>query len=199
MGYLKNKTMDKDTKLYSLIGVTALEEGFGKDFNDCFEELDINSKLIPLNIREDDIGFFLNGFKDSQIKAAYFTKEYWISIATLIDDVSEEVKASQMADIVTVVDGKNIADVVYGKAVVELLKSKVDLSQSTISFANHYPTSLSILFNLEKEVTKELSLVKKEANIVIDEVITVNGDELKYEEIIKQIAKIKTKEWKNDG
>ena len=199
MGYLKDKTMDKDTKLYSLIGVNALEEGFGKDFNDCFEELDINSKVIPLNIREDDMGFFLNGFKDSQIKAAYFAKEYWLTIPTLLDELSDEVKASQMADVVTVVDGKNIADVVYGRAVVELFKSKVDLSQSTISFSNHYPTSLNIIFNLEKEVTKELSLVKKEANIVIDEVITINGDELKYEDIIKQIAKIKTKEWKNDG
>jgi len=199
MGYLKEKTMDKDTKLYSLIGVSALEDGLAKDFNDFFKELDINSKVIPLNIREDDIGFFLNGFKDSQIKAAYFTQEYWTTIASLVEDSSDEVKACQMADTISVVDGKNIADVVYGKAVVELLKTKIDLANSTISFANHYPTSLSIIFNLEKETTKELSLIKKESDVVVDEAITIHGKELKYEEIIKQIAKIKTKEWNNNG
>lgn len=58
MGYLNDKMMDRQTTLYSLIGTDVLSAGLEMEFNEKFKEIDINSKILPLNIREDDIGFF---------------------------------------------------------------------------------------------------------------------------------------------
>ena len=195
MGYLKEKTMDKDTILYSLIGASALENGHGAKFNDCFSEMDINHKVIPLNIREDDIGFFLNGFKDSQIKAAYFEKEYWNVLPELLDDVSDEVKTCGIADVVTIIDGKNVAELVYGKAVTSIIKNKFDLKTVSISLCKHIPTTLSIIYHLEKLECPNLSLTKCDATILLDDEITIDGVKLEYDEILEEIAKIKTKQW----
>jgi len=197
MGYLNDKMMDRQTTLYSLIGTDVLSAGLEMEFNEKFKEIDINSKILPLNIREDDIGFFLNGFKDSQMKAAYFTKEYWTVLPELLVDMSDEVKACGIADIVSVKNAHNIAEVVYGKAVTSLIKKMLDLENSTISFSNHLPTSLSILYNLEREKTGQMSLLHKESDIMIGEDIVIKGRKIEYEQILKEIADIKTKEWAN--
>jgi hypothetical protein len=198
MGYVSEKAMDKDTTLYSIIGSSAVENSLEEPFNSIFKEMDINAKVIPLNIREDDIGFFLNGFKSSKIEAAYFEKEYWYILSKLLEDKTLEAKTCGMVDIVSVVDGKLMASVVYGRAVVELLKSRVDLSKSTISIANQNPSSMSILYNLEKELTGSIVLKKQEADIVIDDTITIGSDVVKYSDIVEMIAKIKVKEWSSE-
>lgn len=131
------------------------------------------------------------------MKAAYFTKEYWTVLPELLVDMSDEVKACGIADIVSVKNAHNIAEVVYGKAVTSLIKKMLDLENSTISFSNHLPTSLSILYNLEREKTGQMSLLHKESDIMIGEDIVIKGRKIEYEQILKEIADIKTKEWAN--
>ena len=101
MGY-PIEMIDKETSLYSLIGENAIESKKDTLFNDCFKASDVNAKMMPLNIRMDDIGFFIFGFKDSQIKAGYFQKEYWSRLHELLEDMSEEAKLCGIVDTIDV-------------------------------------------------------------------------------------------------
>ncbi|RUM63755.1 MAG: hypothetical protein DSZ05_08185 [Sulfurospirillum sp.] len=57
MGYPIDK-IGPQTRLFSLIGANAIESGRESLFNNAFQQLDADCKMMPLNIREDDLGFF---------------------------------------------------------------------------------------------------------------------------------------------
>lgn len=123
MGY-PIEMIDKETALFSLIGESAIESKKDSLFNNYFKADDVNAKMMPLNIRMDDIGFFIFGFKDSQIKAGYFQKEYWLRLHDILDEMSEEAKVCGIVDTIDVVEGKNIAYLSQGRATESLLNTK---------------------------------------------------------------------------
>jgi len=220
MGY-PVEMIGKDTALYSLIGVNAIEEANAELFNKHLIEKDFDAKMMPLNIRQDDIGFFINGFKDSKIKEAYFSKEYWQTLYELLEEVNDEVKVCGMCDTIKVIDKQNIGEVYYGKACASLIEENM-----RVAIYGNSPTAKSFLYNVVKKSPKliiladmivenclEMSTIipdaissdiqRAEANsvdadIVYDsttQTLKIGDNVLNYQDILEKIAQIKTKEW----
>jgi len=153
MGY-PIEMINKDTSLYALIGQNAIESKQEAIFNDFFKLLDVNAKMMPLNIRADDIGFFIHGLRESQIKAAYFQKEYWTTLFELLEDMSEEAKICGICDMITVKNKTNKAGLIQGEAAVALLNAK----DKVIAIYGNTPSVKSILYHLVKQNPKEIIL-----------------------------------------
>jgi shikimate 5-dehydrogenase len=241
MGY-PIEMIDKETTLFSLIGENAIESKKDKLFNDFFKADDVNAKMMPLNIRMDDIGFFIYGFKDSQIKGGYFQQEYWSRLYDLLDEMSEEAKLCGIIDTIDVRDKTNIAYLSQGKAAVSLLKPKdkkvaicgnsasiksilyhlVKASPGEIIFYDEVVENcMELMAMVPKEIKVDVERIKepimiKEADIMIDTclndtvtyhdniptILQLHYNKSKYltfNDIEKEIAKIKTKEWMNNG
>lgn len=157
MGY-PVEMIDKQTALYAYIGTSAIESAYAEIFNTILKEADFNAKMMPLNIREDDIGFFIYGFKDSQIKEGYFSREYWVTLHTLLDNMSEEAQLCGICDVISVENKQNIGKLYYGKALCELLHSKMDLTNATVAVYGNSAISKSALYNLKFFTPKEIIL-----------------------------------------
>jgi shikimate 5-dehydrogenase len=241
MGY-PIEMIDKETKLFALVGENAIESKKEELFNNHFKSEDINAKMMPLNIRMDDIGFFIYGFKDSQIKAGYFQQEYWERLYDLLDNMSEEAKRCGIIDTIEVVNKQNIASLSQGKAATNLLQPR----NKRIAIIGNSPSIKSILIHLAKEEPKEIvfynHIIENCIELIsfipqnlkydveriqenqklegfdiiidgnIDNHITYHDNKtailqltyhdngyLNYLDIEKEIAKIKTKEWINNG
>ncbi len=153
MGY-PIEMIGKETVLFSLIGENAIESKKEELFNNYFKASDVDAKMMPLNIRMDDIGFFIYGFKDSQIKAGYFQQEYWTRLYDILDDMSEEAEICGIIDTIDVKNGQNIPYLSQGRAAISLLKpkgKKVGIYGNTLSIK-------SILYHLVQAQPKEIIL-----------------------------------------
>jgi shikimate 5-dehydrogenase len=176
--------IDKETLLFALIGESAIESGKAKLFNDNLNDMDVNAKMMPLNIRMDDIGFFLHNFKDSQIKAGYFQKEFWEVLYNLLDEMSDEARVCGIIDTMDVSDGKNYAYVMQGRAVVSLLEVK----DKTVGIYGDNKTIKSIIYNLNSSGVKEVILYDDVIEKTLDlskimpdlnvDIVRVDGDTL---------------------
>ncbi len=153
MGY-PIEMIDKETVLFSLIGENAIESKRDALFNDCFKADDSNAKMMPLNIRMDDIGFFIYGFKDSQIKAGYFQEEYWEKLYELLEEMSHEAKLCGIVDTIDVKEGKNIAYLSQGRAANALLEPQDQI----VGIYGNTASVKSILYHLVKNNPKEIVL-----------------------------------------
>ncbi len=224
MGY-PVEMIGKDTTLYAMVGINAIEEANAEVFNRYLIEKDFDAKVMPLNIRQDDIGFFINGFKDSKIKEAYFAKEYWQTLYELLENINEEVKICSMCDTIKVVNKQNIGEVYYGKACASIIEEDM-----TIAIYGNSPTAKSFLYNIVQKSPKLVILAdmivenclemsslipdtiksdiqRVEADALVADVIydstnqTINigNNVLNYNDILEKIAQIKTKEWTENG
>ena len=238
MGY-PIEMIDKETSLFSLIGENAIESKKDDLFNYFFKERDINAKMMPLNIRMDDIGFFIFGFKDSQIKAAYFQEEYWTKLHDILDDMSKEAEICGIVDTIDVKNGKNIAYLSQGKATASLLQTegkKVAIygnSPSIKSILHHTKAKEIVLYDEVVENCMQLMAlipegIKVDIERVQSDTIMINNCDifinstnnknftyhdsirvveltyhdskyLNFTDIEKEIAKLKTKEWIENG
>ncbi len=238
MGY-PIEMIDKETALFSLIGESAIESKKDSLFNNYFKTDDVNAKMMPLNIRMDDIGFFIFGFKDSQIKAGYFQKEYWTRLHDILDEMSEEAKVCGIVDTIDVIDGKNVAYLSQGKAIESLLKTegkKVGIYGNTASvksILHHLKAKEIVLYDeivencaglmqyipegisVDIERVQDNTIMIEDCDIFIDslqdkeftyhdniQVLELTYHDTKYlnfNDIEKEIAKIKTKEWMKNG
>lgn len=217
--------INKDTLLHSYIGVNAIEEDQSEKFNGYFKEANFNAKVMPLNIREDDIGFFIHGFKDSQVKSAYFSKEYWSKLHHLLEEKTKESQICGMCDTMEVVNKQNIGSISYGKACVSMIQE-----DQTIAIYGNSPTSKSILYNIVRKSPKMIILAdmvvenclemmklipdniqndiqrvtvdELKADMIVDSTtstVKINHKILKLDDIIEKIAQIKTKKWIENG
>ncbi len=153
MGY-PIEMIGKETLLFSLIGENAIESKKEALFNAFFKERDVDAKMMPLNIRMDDIGFFIYGFKDSKIKAAYFQEEYWQKLYELLEEMSPEAKQCGIVDTIDVKSGKNIAYLSQGRAANALLEPQ----DKIVGIYGNTPSVKSILYHLVKNNPKEIVL-----------------------------------------
>jgi shikimate 5-dehydrogenase len=160
MGYPIEK-INRDTKLYSIIGVRAIEEKYDVLFNRYFKELDVNCRVMGLNIRTEDFSFFMNGLKDSQIKAVIFSKEYQEIAKELSDEISKESEICGFCDIVKIENNKNRADILQGEAIVSLIKDRVTINEAKIVIYGNTPVMKSLLYNLLEENPHEVILCDK--------------------------------------
>ncbi len=153
MGY-PVEMIGKDTVLFSLIGTDAIESQEEAIFNRYFQERDVDAKVMPLNIRMDDIGFFLYNFKNSKVKGAYFQREFWSVVHNLLDELSDEAKACGIVDSLDVVDGENVAYVTLGEAVVELVKPQ----KKRVAIVGNTPALKSVVYRLNQADVEEIIL-----------------------------------------
>ncbi len=158
LGYPVDK-IGINTKLYSLIGTNAIEHKYDKLFNDKFKDLDADCKMMPLNIREDDIGFFLHGLKDSKIQGAFFEKEYWSTIYNLLQEGDEEVKFCAICDTIDIVNNQYKIHLTQGRAILQYIQSILDIKEKTICIIGTTPSSKSFLFHLINELPTKIILV----------------------------------------
>jgi len=224
MGY-PIEMIGKDTTLYAYVGTSAIEQEHAEVFNSYLKTADFDAKVMPLNIREDDIGFFIHGFKDSKIKAAYFSKEYWTTLFNLLDNVDQEVKICGICDYIEVENRQNYGKLIYGKATASL----VDENLTVVVYGNS-PTAKSFLYNVVNRAPKLIILADMiventlqmqklipnniksdiqrvepqniEADVVYDstnETLVIGDEVLNYQDILKKIAQIKTEEWIKNG
>jgi shikimate 5-dehydrogenase len=224
MGY-PIEMIGKDTTLYAYIGTNAIEQEHAEIFNNYLKAADYNAKVMPLNIREDDIGFFIHGFKDSKIKAGYFSKEYWQTLFTLLENVNEEVKICGICDYISVKDKQNKGELLYGKAASSLVGENL-----TVAIYGNTPTAKSFLYNVANRSTNLIILadmiventldmqkfipddIKSDiqrieakdikADVIYDstnERLIVGNNVYTYNDILEKIAEIKTKEWIKNG
>lgn len=163
MGY-PVEMIGANTALFSLIGTDAIEHKKAEIFNDYFKEMDVDCMMMPLNIREDDIGFFLNGLKDSQIKAVYFEKEYWEKVASLLPTEDKEVRFCGICDTIEIENQSYTISLSIGEAIVSTLK---DVHKSTIMIVGSSPEAKSTLMHLIKQNAKSIIL----AHEVIEELL----------------------------
>jgi shikimate 5-dehydrogenase len=231
----------KDTALYSIIGESAIEAKKESLFNDIFKDKDLDMMVMPLNIRDDDLGFFLYNFKNSKVKGAYFLREYWQKVCSLLaDEVDEEAKICGIVDSLDIKDGKNKPYVVQGRAIVSLL----DLSGKRVGVCGDSPTIKSALYHLNRSDLKEIiffddiiertldlisivpdkksDVVRIENGMIDDDIdiLILDRDDIKYNldtkvlklyrdslndgsldfsDVEREIAKIKTREWIENG
>jgi len=156
MGY-PVEMIGANTALFSIIGTNAIENKTDDYFNEYFKSLDVDCKMMPLNIRQDDIGFFLNGLKDSQIKAVYFEKEYWGTVSSLLENDDDEVKFSNICDTIDIENNKYKMRVSVGKAIVNLLG---DVKDKTVIVMGSSNEAKSTLFQLIKKNPAKIILAE---------------------------------------
>ncbi len=147
-----------NTKLYSLIGTNAIEHKHDKLFNDKFQTLDADCKMMPLNIREDDLGFFLHGLKNSKINGAFFEKEYWTTVYNLLQKGDEEVVFCGICDTIDIVDNQYNVHLTQGKAILKYILSLTQVDDKSICIVGATPCAKSFLFNLIKRTPKKIVL-----------------------------------------
>jgi len=155
MGY-PVEMIGKDTKLFSVIGSSAIEHKLERFFNHYFQKMDVDCKAMPLNIREDDLGFFLNGLKDSKIKAVFLEKEYWQNVYNLLNPDDEECIFAGICDTIDIVNSNYQVTLTQGRALVEVLKEKTNLCEKTILIVGNSPSAKSFLYHLVKENPKKI-------------------------------------------
>jgi shikimate 5-dehydrogenase len=131
MGY-PVEMIGKDTTLYGIIGSSAIEHKLETYFNRYFQQMDIDAKAMPLNIREDDIGFFFNGLKESKIAAVYLESEYQQIAYELFKPDDSLLQFIKACDIVEIDNGTYRFSSLFGKALATLFDDLVNSSSVMI-------------------------------------------------------------------
>ena len=119
------KVIDKETILFAFLGEMANKSPFPKEFNEIFTSKNLNASYIPLNIRDDDILFTVNGLKKSQIRGVNIAKEYQTEILTLLDSYSDEVEKCGFVESLKIENGKLHGYISIGKAINSLTSGKI--------------------------------------------------------------------------
>ena len=161
------------TALFSLIGTDAIENQKEKLFNHFFKEMDVDCKMMPLNIRKDDIGFFLNGLKDSQIKAVYFEKEYWEQLYTLLPTDDQEINFCGICDTIDIKEGSYQMRLSLGEAITALLENT---KNHTIMIVGSSPEAKSTLFHLIKQKPAKIILADEVIENLMDMMRVIPND-----------------------
>ncbi len=168
MGYPVDNKINKETLLYVYIGANAIEENRQESFNRYFKDADVNATLMPLNIREDDLGFFIHNFKNSKISAAYFAQEYWPLVAQLLQSTGAINKDQALVDSLTIVDGEYETDFIFPKALTETILRKSEINKHKIALVGASDLTQSIVRMLTAYQPAELKLYDESVENLID-------------------------------
>lgn len=92
--------ISKQTTLFGYIGEHAGVSRFSALCNKSFKTNSIDSMMIPMNIREDDLFFTVSNMKRSHVNGAIVSNEYVTQIPEILEVKSGLVERSGMCDIV---------------------------------------------------------------------------------------------------
>lgn len=96
-------SIKKETKLYGLIAVEAMQEPLFAKLNKLIKP---SAMMLPLNIREDDFYFTIKGLKDSKVSGVYIAKEYQEEVIELLDHKEEIVDVYNRCDFIIIKEKK---------------------------------------------------------------------------------------------
>jgi shikimate dehydrogenase len=110
--------IDRQTFMFGLLADKASISTKRALFKQYFDNNNINASYIPMNIREDDIYFTVNGMKESQISAVNIDPEYSKIVFDLMDDMDEESRFCGVFNSIEIKDKKlyaytNISNAIY--------------------------------------------------------------------------------------
>jgi len=151
-----------NTRLFSIIGANAIEKKQDTFFNHAFQQLDIDCKMMPLNIREDDLGFFLHGLKNSKIQGAFLDMEYWKVVYDLLQEGNSEVEQCGICDTITITDNRYNIELSQGKATLTCVNELCNVSGKNILIIGDTPSSKSFLWHLIKADPAKILLAAHE-------------------------------------
>jgi len=93
-------SISRGTTLFGLIAESASTNRLFVLVNKMIKENEIDSMIIPMNIREDDFYFTLSNMKKSHVNGAYIAEEFQSSAVELLDSQEEEVTVYNRCDFV---------------------------------------------------------------------------------------------------
>ncbi len=157
MGYRVDQ-IGAETTLFGVIGIDAIENKKEAYFNQQFQEMDVDCRAMPLNIREDDFGFFLNGLKDSKIKGVYLEEEFWVKTFELLQSDDEEISFCKMVDTIDIVDGEYRLRSVVGEAISNLVG---DAKDADVAIVGSSSVARSYLYQLIKQTPAKIIFADK--------------------------------------
>jgi len=94
-----------DTKLCTIIGMSAQVGIARKYFVKVFKHYDLNIAPIALNIKDEHLTVTLKGLPNSKIQFSYIEPEYQRSAIHFCDNLNETAKKLEYIDIIEVNDG----------------------------------------------------------------------------------------------
>ena len=159
--------IDKETLLFAFLGEMANKSSLPKEFNEIFTSENLNASYIPLNIRDDDILFTVNGLKKSQIRGVNIAKEYQTEILTLLDSYSDEVAKCGFVESLKIENGKLHGFLSIGKAINSLTDKKIavfgsnEIAKSILFSAN----DISNITIVEKYIEDSSKLLSEYPNL----------------------------------
>ena len=174
MGYPVNQ-IGVNTRLFSIIGANAIEKKQDTFFNNAFQQLDVDCKMMPLNIREDDLGFFLHGLKDSKIEGAYLDPEYWKTVYELLHEGNDEVQRCGICDTITISDNSYNIELVQGRATLDCVNELNDVSNKNVLIIGDSPSAKSFLWHLVKTNPAKILLAAYEVENLRDFLSLIPG------------------------
>ncbi len=150
MGYPIEK-IDKETQLFVYVGPNAIEEGRDELFNRHFKEENLNKKMMGINIKEEDLPFFIQNFKHSKIQGAYFAQPFWELLPGLLDDMSVEARSCGAIDSIMIEEGEYVADLTFGRVAAKLIASRAPIEGKRVAIVGATPLSKTLLWHLRNE------------------------------------------------
>ena len=115
-------SISKRTTLFGLIAESASTNRLFVLVNKMMKSSEIDSMIIPMNIREDDFYFTLVNMKKSHVNGAYIAEEFQTSAVELLDSKEEEVAVYNRCDFV-VREGEKLHGFLLQKNDVESLEA----------------------------------------------------------------------------
>lgn len=83
------KEIKKDTILFAVVSKDATKSKLIPAYNALFEVNNINASAVIMNIKESDLGFFMNNVRNSQIRAILLESDYKNKIKEFLDNKNE--------------------------------------------------------------------------------------------------------------
>lgn len=112
------------TKLFGFIGLDASSSAISSKLNSYFKMHNKDAKMLPLNIREDDLYFTLTNMKKSHLNGAIISSEYSTEVLDTIDVKSPLVQSANICDVIIKEDSKLYANLLIHKALKDFLEDK---------------------------------------------------------------------------
>ncbi len=187
MGYPVEK-IDRETTLYVYIGPNVIEENRQESFNRHFKDADINATLMPLNIREDDLGFFIHNFKNSKIRGAVFAQEFWPLVATLLQSTGTVTSEETLIDSLIIDEGSYLADFVFPEAVFQCIINKrniegaqvaiIGASDMTEKLVGALVTHQPAIIRLYDETVENLMACEQQSHDIPTDINRIQGEDV---------------------
>jgi shikimate dehydrogenase len=147
------RVIDKESKLFALLDDMAGNSPRPKEFNSIFASSNLNASYLPLNIREDDILFTINGLKNSQISGVNLGKKYRKDALNLLDFSTDEVRESGFVNSIKIQNGKLHGYITIGEAIASLIE------REKIAIFGSGSLAKSIIWNISDR--KKVTVVEK--------------------------------------